>query len=126
MPATITPASPTSSPLALSMTRQKSATFSIAVTLSDRVTPQDLTGATLFFYAQIGAVLISKASPSSGITVTSVSGGLATLQIEAVDTSQIPFGGVNSGPCELTMQVAGEDYNLASGTLIVYSNVGTP
>src|SRR5580704_11968378 len=104
MPATVTAASPTSGPISLSMTRDKTSDFAIAVFEADGVTPQDLTGAVLLFYAQIGTVLISKSSVSSGgITINSVTGGLATLQIEPADTVGLAFGGVVQGPCEITM-----------------------
>jgi hypothetical protein len=127
MPATVTAASPTSGPISLSMTRDKTSDFAIAVFEADGVTPQDLTGAILLFYAQIGTVLISKSSASSGgITINSVTGGLATLQIEPADTAAMPFGGTISGPCEITMQLSGENYDIAAGTLTVYSNVSTP
>ena len=111
----------------MTITRDKSATFSIAVTLADGVTPQDLTGAVLSYYALIGVNLINKSSPSTGITISSPpTAGIATLLIQPSDTALIPFGGVNSGPCELTMQLSGQDYDLAQGTIIVYSNVSTP
>ncbi len=125
MPATITSASPTGGPLALSMYRAKTALFSIAVLQADG-NPQDLTDSVLFFHAQVGLAAINKSSPSSGITIDSVTGGLATLQIDPADTLAVPFGGVTTGPCELTMQTGSNNYEVAAGALIVNTNVSVP
>jgi hypothetical protein len=127
MPASIIPSSPTSGPISLSIIREKTYTFAIAVTQADGITPQDLTDATLLFYAQVGLALIAKSSsPPNGITITSLTGGLATLQIDPVDTLLVFPGGIATGPCELTVQLDGNNFDLASGTLVVSSNVGTP
>ena len=116
--------------LALSMTQNKTGVFFLSVYESDGVTPQDLTGATLWFHAAYQAFTISKNSPSTGITIQNTAGGMncATLQIEPGDTTLLPLGvqGKVSMPCELTMQVNGEDYQLNQGSLAIIANVGTP
>ncbi len=109
------------------MYRAKTALFSIAVFEADGITPQDLTGSVLLFHALVGLAAINKTSVSSaGITIDSVTGGLATLQIDPADTLAVPFGGVATGPCELTMQTDSNNYEVAAGSLIVNTNVSVP
>src|SRR6185369_7113512 len=111
--------------LALSMTREKTAVWFLTVTQSDG-TAQPLTGLVLWFHAAVGGIDIDKNSPASGITITNELGGLATLQLEPSDTTDIPDTGVFSGPCELTLVSGAERYPLNSGTLSVSPNVGSP
>ena len=117
--------------LVLAMTQNKTGVFFLSVYESDGVTPQSLAGATLWFHAALPLVSfeINKSSPSSGITIQNPAGGLncATLQIEPADTENLqlyPQGQVVM-PCELSMQVAAESYELNSGTLSITANVGT-
>ena len=118
--------------LALTMTQNKTGVFFLSVYQSDGITPQSLVGATLWFHAaQPGAAFeINKSSPSSGITIQNTAGGLncATLQIEPADTSTLtlPPQGVQGMPCELSMQVSSEVYELARGIFAVTANVGAP
>src|ERR1700744_3923566 len=106
------------------MTSNKTGVFFLSVYESDGVTPQDLTGSTLWFHAGT----INKSSPASGITISNMAGGLncATLQIEPVDTSTLAADTAYYFPCELTLQNGSEAYELARGTLQVLPNVGTP
>ena len=114
--------------LALSMTRMKTGVFTITVTQADGSTAQDLTGSTLYFHAatEDGAFDLTKSSPSSGITITSASLGLASLQIDPADTESLSATGSYSIPCELTMVSGSNRYEVASGALVVTPNVGTP
>jgi len=114
--------------LALSMTRAKTGVFFLSVYQNDGTTPQDLSGTTLYFHANVDGIDIDKSSPASGITIQTIGGGAdcATLQIEPSDTTSIPDGGVFEGPCELTLGQGSEAYELNSGTLTVSPNVGTP
>jgi hypothetical protein len=113
------------------MTQNKTGVFFLSVYEADGVTPQSLAGATLWFHAAVGSSFeINKSSPSSGITIQNTAGGLncATLQIEPADTAslQLAAQGSVAMPCELTLQVGSEDYQLNSGVLSVAANVGTP
>jgi len=126
MIATVASSSPIAGSLALAMTRDKSASWGIEVFEADGVTPQNLTGATLYFHAKVGGILITKSSPSSGITITSVTGGAASLVLSPSDTAGLSGSGVYSGACELTMVTGSYTYELSSGTLEVSPNVGTP
>ncbi len=112
------------------MTQNKTGVFFLSVYESDGVTPQDLTGATLWFHAAYQTFDIDKSSPASGITIQNIAGGLncATLQIEPADTALLPLGvqGKVSMPCELTMQLGSERYELNQGSLAILANVGTP
>lgn len=116
--------------LALSVVANKTGVFFLSVYEADGVTPQDLTGTVLWFHAAITALpfTINKSSPSSGITITNLAGGLncATLQIDPVDTASLPVGITYGMPCELTLQSGLNDLELAQGTLSVSPNVGTP
>ena len=119
--------------LSLSMVQNKTGVFFLSVFQSDGVTPQTLVGSILWFHAAIpgGGWSVNKSSPSSGITVNNSAGGqnCATLQIEPIDTanlSAIGTSGVIALPCELTLQNGSEAYELASGSLQVSANVGTP
>lgn len=116
--------------LSLEMTQNKTGVFFLSVFQSDGVTPQDLTGSTLWFHARYQSFAINKSSPSSGITIQNEAGGAdcATLQIEPADTSALPLSvsGVISMPCELTLQNGPENYELNTGSLSVSANVGTP
>jgi hypothetical protein len=112
--------------MTLEMTRLKTGVWFLTVLQADGVTPQDLTGSTVWFHAVVESLVIDKSSPSSGITITNAAGGLATLQIEPGDTSSVPNTGIHSGDCELTLQSGSENYELARGTLTILENVGTP
>ncbi len=105
------------------MTRGTTGVWYITVYQYDGTTPQDLTGSTLTFNATVDDVNITKSSPSSGITVTNASGGLATLTIDAADTTDVDDDGTFVGPCELQLTSSGDPYELNSGTLTVYPNV---
>lgn len=110
------------------MTRDKTGVFLLSVFQADGVTPQSLVGAALWFHAAYASsFVINKNSPASGITIQNLAGGAdcATLQIEPGDTTALPDA-VFSIPCELTMAVGSEAYELASGTLQINANVGTP
>jgi hypothetical protein len=114
--------------LSLSITQNKTGVFFLTVTQSDGVTPQDLTGSTLWFHAATGGFQLNKSSSGNGITITNATGGLATLQIEPGDTaalSLVPSGTV-AMPCELSLQNGSESYELNTGLLVVTANVGTP
>jgi len=115
--------------LALSMVRGKTGLFFLSVFQFDGVTPQNLSGATLYFHAAVNGFSLTKSSPASGITIQNSSGGTncATLQIEPSDTANVSAGlETLQMPCELVMQVGGEDYALNEGTLTITPNVGTP
>jgi len=118
--------------LQLSMTQDKTGVFFLSVFQYDGVTPQPLSGLTLWFHAAYKAdgFVLDKSSPSSGITITNIAGGAdcATLQIEPGDTAALNLidGAVASMPCELNLVNGAESYELASGFLIVNANVGTP
>ncbi len=109
--------------LNLSMTRGTTGVWYITVYQYDGTTPQDLTGSTLTFNATVDDVNITKSSPSSGITVTNAVAGLATLTIDAADTTGVEDDGTFVGPCELQLTSSGDPYELNSGTLTVYPNV---
>jgi|ERR1017187_1960975 hypothetical protein len=117
--------------LQLFITREKTGVFFLSVYQADGVTPQSLAGAVIYFHAaNPTSFAINKSSPSSGITIQNVAGGTdcATLQIEPGDTASLVLspGGTVGMPCELTLQVGSEYYELASGVLTVAANVGTP
>ncbi len=113
--------------LSLSMTRDKTGLFFLSVYQADGVTPQSLVGAVLWFHAAFNGFSVNKRSPSSGITISNTSGGAdcAALQIDPADTATLP-GGVIGMPCELTMVVSADSFELGRGTLTVQENVGTP
>ena len=113
------------SDLSLRATKNKTNLINFNVYQSDGTTPWDLTGGTLYFYAALGSILISKSSPSGGITITDAANGEATLQLDPADTSS--FGnGLYAADCELTLAVSGKDYDVAKGSLIISPNVSTP
>ena len=113
--------------LSLSMTRDKTAVFYLTVVEYDGVTPQNLTGSTLYFHAATSqGFYINKNSPSDGIVVTDATGGLATLTIDPADTTDLAENGNYAMPCELTLVNGGATYELNRGTLRVLPNVGTP
>ncbi len=109
--------------LNLSMTRGTTGVWYITVYQYDGTTPQDLTGSTLTFNATVDDVNITKSSPSSGITITNAVAGLATLTIDAADTTGVEDDGTFVGPCELQLTSSGDPYELNSGTLTVTPNV---
>ena len=113
--------------LALEMTRQFSATFSIDAFQSDGVTPQSLVGMTLYFKAEAPASL-AKDSNANGIVITNTAGGsgCAILTIDPADTNAVPSAGVSRVDCQLTLQNGTQDYVLAAGSLIIDANAGTP
>lgn len=98
--------------LNISTVANRTGQYNISVFQSDGVTPQDLTGAVLHFYA--GA--IHKYSPASGITITSVPNGTAQLQLDPADTVALSAGNIYS---ELTMALSGNVYSLSLGSLSV-------
>ena len=110
------------------MTQNKTGVFYLSVFQSDGVTPQSLVGTTLWFHAAVGSFEINKSSPASGITIQNIAGGAncATLQIDPADTTPLGTIGVQGMPCELTLQVGSEAYQLATGIFSVTANVGTP
>lgn len=110
------------------MVRGKTGKFFLSAYQNDGTTPQDLTGSILWFHVDVGGLELEYYSPSNGITITVMAGGAdcATLQIEPADTDAIPEGGLFQGPWELILQNGSEYYPLASGSLTVYPNVGTP
>lgn len=116
--------------LDLSLTQNKTGVFFLSVYQSDGVTPQSLAGAVLWFHAALGTFDLNKNSPAGGITIQDSVGGTncATLQIEPADTAALAISpGCNIGmPCELTMAVGSESYELNSGTLRISANVGLP
>ncbi len=113
--------------ISITMYRNKTGVFNLSAYEQDGMTPQSLVGGVLWFHAAFGVFAINKYSPNNGITNIVPSGGLncALLQIEPTDTSSLA-GGLIQMPCELTLQLGGEDYELDSGTLTVLQNVGTP
>ncbi len=111
--------------LALSMTRDKTAVWSITVLQADG-TAQNIGGTTLWFHGIVGGVSIDKSSPSGGISIISASAGTATLTIDPVDTGGIPASGTYQGSCELTMVVGSAAYELASGVITVSPNTAIP
>ncbi len=107
--------------LALKNIRGRTGLWKIAVLQADG-TPQNITGLTLWFRADVGGVTIAKTSPSGGIAITNASGGLATLKIDPADTDGIPASGVYGGPCELVMQDGIDSYPLGDGTIVISPN----
>jgi len=114
--------------LALQITQNKTGLFYLSVFQADGVTPQSLVGTTLWFHAALGVAFSINKSAGSGITVTNTAGGAncATLQIDPADTAALGSIGVIGMPCELTLQVGLEAYELATGILSVTTNVSTP
>jgi hypothetical protein len=116
--------------LTLSATQSKTGFWFLSVYQCDGVTPQNITGMTLWFHAALASFRIDKSSPSSGITIINPLGGLncASLQIEPGDTASLSIGSTGriQMPCELTLQNESEEYELAKGTLSLVANVGTP
>ena len=113
------------SDLSLRATKNKTNLIDLNVYQSDGTTPYDITGGTLYFYASLGAVLISKSSPAGGITITNAAQGQAVVELTPSDTSG--FGsGVYAANCEVTLALGGKDYDVAKGYLIVSPNVSTP
>lgn len=114
----------------MTMTRDKTGVFFLSVYQTDGTTPQDLTGAILYFHAaQAGQTfVIDKNSSGSGIVISSTAGGTdcAALTIDPADTTALPADGVAVIECELTMVLGSADYELASGLLRILPNVGTP
>lgn len=111
---------------ALTMTRGKSGVFFLTVVQMDGVTPQDLTGVTLYFHCDVGGIEIDLSSPSGGITITDAAGGLATVTIDPADTDAVPVTGIYQGPFEVTLDDGTNVYVVDDGTLTVSPNVGTP
>lgn len=116
--------------LDLTMVRDKTGIFFLSIYQQDGTTPQDLTGATLYFHASYSLLnlTIDKNSPTNGITITATAGGAdcATLTIDPADTTGFSTTGTAQFPFELTMQVGSSEFELARGTLTMYPNVGTP
>lgn len=80
----------------------------------------DLTGATLSFYASDGIHSISKSS-SSGITITSLTGGLCEVAFLPADTYQWP-----SSTLQWRLNViesGGDTYTVAAGFLEIVQPV---
>lgn len=76
----------------IAIVRGDTAVLDVAITRSG--SPVDLTGATLWFTAKRAksdpdAVAVIAKSTASGITVTSASGGTATITIDPDDTSDL-------------------------------------
>jgi hypothetical protein len=112
--------------LNLALTREKTGVFFLTAVQSDG-SPQSLVGSTIYFHAAAqDGFAINKSSPSSGITITDASGGLATLTIMPSDTTALSPTGVYAMPCELTLGNGGALYELNTGTLTITPNVGTP
>ncbi len=111
---------------ALEMTRDRTALFQITVTQQGAVL--DLTGKSLEFnakeYLSDGTVLISKSSPSGGITISAPATGLALLQIDPSDTTVLSDIQSHTLIWDLKLIDGANDYSPASGTLKVLGNVG--
>jgi hypothetical protein len=116
--------------LQLTMVRGKTGVFFLSVFQFDGVTPQNLSGTTLWFHTLYlpFSFSVDKHSPASGITIQNLAGGTncATLQLEPADTAALPNAGVLVIPCELVLQNGAENYLLNRGTLEIDTNVGTP
>lgn len=122
--------------LNLSMMRGKSALFSVAVTLADGTTPDNITGNVLYFMARFKGisrgvpydVRIIKSSDGNGITVTDPPDGMATVELSPADTIGLPdvspAQGIFSTQCDLTLRNGSQMLPLNSGPLTVMSNVG--
>ncbi len=107
----------------LSMTRLRTAAFTIAVTQNG--VALDLTNKSLTFCAASGqSVTISKSSPSNGITITNALAGLATLQINPSDTAGLPAAQSQTLTWNLNLADGANVYPLASGNLSILLNVG--
>lgn len=112
----------------LRVKRGDSTTIAIAAKKRDGVTPQPLTGMTLRFTAKAhredgdGSAVISKWSPSGGITIDDAILGLATVTLAPSDTSGF------TGPRTLYWDVqmsdgAGSVKTLADGLLYVLPDI---
>ncbi len=111
----------------LTMTRERTAIYRIAVTEDGAAL--DLSGKSLAFSAKQslsdGGALITKSSPSSGITIESPStAGTALLKIDPTDTE--PLSDIQSHTLVFDVElINGSDkYGIISGTLKVLGNVG--
>jgi len=116
--------------LAFEMVRGRTALFDITVTQADG-TPQVLSGLSLIFHAMVGGVRIEKNSSTSppGIVIDPGSAGTATLEIDPADTLGITDGtstGIYIGPCEIVLINGAQILTVDTGTMTIYSNVGTP
>jgi hypothetical protein len=114
--------------LALSMIRGKTGKFFLSVFQADGITPQNLSGTTLYFNAGNGSFSLQKSSPSSGITIDDSAGGedCATLTIDPGDTTALDDETEYALPCELVLVSGSDHYTLDTGNLVVTPNVGTP
>lgn len=113
----------------LTMTQDKTGTFAIALTQGDPAVPLPIvTGMTVWFHAAYNGLTIDKSSPSSGITIVDAPTGQVVLQIEPADTAALGLDSASTVgiPCELTLQVLSEAYEIDRGVLSVSGNVGTP
>ncbi len=111
----------------IEMTRDRTALFEIAVTSQNG--PVDLAGKSLAFAAKENlsdsAVLISKTSPSSGITISSpTSAGLAVLSIDPADTVALTDIQSHTLVWDVKLTDGAAEYGIAAGTLKVFGNVG--
>lgn len=115
------------------MTRLRTATWALAVTQVDGVTPLDLSGKTLWFFAKnyltdsdAAAVIRKNSGGVGGITITNAALGLATLEIDPADTSGVLLKTIFSLICEFVLIDGANRYELDSGKITIQGNISVP
>lgn len=117
--------------LAMTMTRLRTASWTLAITQVDGATPIDLTNKVIWFFAKEhlndpdNKAIIRKSS-GSGIVTTDALGGLATLTVDPKDTTDLALKSAILLLCECVLVDGPNRYQLDAGTLTVLGNVSVP
>lgn len=119
--------------LNLTMTRLRTASWALTVVQDIPPVPVDLTGKVLWFFAKLNiadidtdAIVRKNSSGVSGIVITDIPGGLATLTLSPSDTARVALQTSVSLFCSLVLVDGASVYELDTGTLTIAGNVDFP